>query len=81
VSDIPFTRGREVWSEVEPFLLLGRVGAAPAVPFAAAVAVMAVPPTIRAESRPPLELLPGRGVPTGSRSSADLVLHHGEVRS
>ena len=80
-------RGREVWAEVEPFLLLGRVGAAPstvraAVPFAAAAAVMAVPSTIQAESRPPLELVLGQGNPAGSRSSADLVLlPHGEVRS
>jgi hypothetical protein len=27
VSAIPSSRGREVWAEVEPFMLLGRVGA------------------------------------------------------
>jgi hypothetical protein len=38
VSAVEWGRGREVWSEVEPFMLLGRVGA--------------VPSTVRAEEEP-----------------------------
>ncbi len=80
--------GREVWAEVEPFMLLGRTGVVPstvraAVPFAAAAAALAVPSTIQAAApRPLLELVPGQGVPTDTRSSAVLVLlPHREVRS
>jgi len=32
VSTIQFGRGREVWAEVEPFLLLGRVSSASPTP-------------------------------------------------
>ncbi|HEX6347248.1 hypothetical protein [Umezawaea sp.] len=71
--------GREVWAEVEPFMLLGRTGAVPrevraaprpAVPFAAAAAALAVPVT----GKPVLELVEGDGGVGGARSSAELVL-------
>jgi len=74
------SRGREVWSEVEPFMLLGRTGVVPSavrpiVPFSAAAAALAVPPPVLdTASRPTLELVPGEGEPIGPRSSADLVL-------
>ncbi|MCS7484173.1 hypothetical protein ACFFQW_40495 [Umezawaea endophytica] len=71
-------RGREVWSEVEPFMLLGRTGAVPSAvrPFAAAVAALTVPLAAppEAESRPVLELVPGQGEPVDGRSTADLLL-------
>ena len=74
------SRGREVWSEVEPFMLLGRTGVVPSavrptVPFSAAAAALADPPPVPdTGSRPVLELVPGEGEPTDPRSSADLVL-------
>jgi len=74
------SRGREVWSEVEPFMLLGRTGAVPSavrpiVPFSAAAAALAVPSReAEAESRPVLELVPGEGEPSDPGSPVDLVL-------
>lgn len=43
MSAIPSSRGREVWSEVEPFMLLGRMGV--------------VPSTVRAPEKPRVHLV------------------------